>query len=106
MTDVNDKPMTCPGHCPTCSSNQKACAEPGLMTGWRLALSAACSFLLPLALAVAGAIALGPDATRETAGAFAGLAAGIVAAVVVHRIAGRGKAAARDEAHADLNPGR
>ena len=71
------KPSACGGGCAKCSQMDR---KPGLgeLSGWSLAGGATAAFVLPLVLAVAGAI-LAPDAWAP-AGAVAGLLIGILGA--------------------------
>lgn len=61
--------------CRTCPFGEAAEA-PGGLTGARFAAAAAITFLLPLGLAVAGALAGGDTALGELLGALGGLVAG------------------------------
>ena len=82
-----DNPCACA--CSQCGQADEREARPGAMSGWRLSLSAAMVFLLPLALAAAGAALCGPGATGQSLGALAGLVAGVLASVIVARLVRR-----------------
>ena len=74
----------CPGSCPACpegGQDAPPCKE-GALSGWRLAAMAVLAFLLPLALAVVGAVLGGSDEVRQLAGAAIGLAVGVAIAVI------------------------
>ena len=86
MHAEQDRPKTCGGQCSHCSLGREV---PGAPRGWRLVLPAMATFLLPLALAVAGVLAAGSDGARQTAGAFAGLLVGVAAAVLGGRMLSR-----------------
>ena len=79
---------------PSCAAGCSRCgAEPSarqVLTGWRFGLSAAVTFLAPLALAIAGAIAGGPGGAGELAGGVCGLVIGAAAAVAAVRVFGLG----------------
>ena len=70
----------CGGTCPGCGGGAHGrpadTDSAGGPAGWRLVGWSAAVFLLPLMTAVAGAGLAGPDRTRQTLGALAGLAAG------------------------------
>ena len=59
---------------------------PGELGGWRFAAAAAGIFLLPLALAVAGAALGGRGGAGQLLGAIVGLAAGVAGAAIVGKI--------------------
>lgn len=71
--------------CGTCSPDGAGASASGGLRGWALVLSAAAVFLLPLALAAAGAALCGADAIRQTLGAAVGLGAGVLGGVVITR---------------------
>ena len=80
----------CTGGCPNCGSLRDCdAAAGGGLTGWALAGSAACMFLLPIAAAAAGAGIAGGGKTRQFVGAMIGLLAGLVVGVLAARIIGR-----------------
>lgn len=75
-------PSECSGHCEQCdiAKDGQALAGDPAVRGWRMVLSSAAVFLLPLALAAAGAYLAGPSAIRQVAGALIGLASGVLMA--------------------------
>ena len=56
---------------------------PGGLSGWRFAVAAMVTFLLPLAGAMAGVAAVGDNPISQLIAAAGGLLAGAVAAVVI-----------------------
>lgn len=77
----------CAGGCPGCGgSTGTARDEEAGLSGWMLAAAAVLAFLLPLALAVVGAILMEP----EILGGLIGLTAGVLLAVAVSRMMRRG----------------
>jgi len=77
--------------CPTFdgSDGQKG----GALCGWRLSVAALVVFLVPLILAIVGAMVAGSSQTARLIGAAAGLAVGITAAILAGRFirpAGKG----------------
>ena len=90
MSDLDRKDSSaCGGGCAKCGAVDQCGQQPGELTGWALAASSACAFLLPLAAATAGAFLAGADRTRQFLGAFGGLAAGLLAGAVAARLIGR-----------------
>lgn len=79
----------CGAGCPRCSGLH----VPAGLAGWSLAWLAACVFVLPLVLVIAGA-AIVPMIWAHQAGPFvgglAGLAVGALTAVVAARLTGKG----------------
>ena len=68
-------------------------AAPTVLAGWRLTLSAAGTFLLPLLLAIAGAAAaptMWAHSAAQLVGGVGGLLIGVGGAVFVGRLLGRG----------------
>ncbi len=83
----------CPAGCPRCAETAEATAAPTELAGWRLTLSAAGTFLLPLLLAIAGAAAaptIWAHSAAQLVGGVGGLLVGVGGAVVVGRLLGRG----------------
>lgn len=84
-----DNQSGCHGECSNCSPGS-APTESGLATGgfsgWPLVISAGAAFLLPLVLAMTGAAIGRGNANNQVALAFAGLAIGLIIALVVHRV--------------------
>ena len=87
---------SCSGGCSRCGSPEppKGPAGEGL-AGWRLTVSAIAAFLMPLALAVAGAAMGGGSETGQFLGAMIGLGVGLTIGLVVSRLLG---SAAKDGA--------
>ena len=75
-------PSECSGHCEQCEivKDGQALAGDPAVRGWRMVLGSTAVFLLPLALAAAGAYLAGQNADRQVAGALIGLAAGVLVA--------------------------
>ena len=77
---------------PQCGDGCQKCADgrveaaPGELAGRRLALSAAATFLLPLAGAIAGSVLAGRSGSAQLVGALAGLTAGVVLAILAARV--------------------
>ena len=83
----------CPAGCPHCSEAAEAIAAPTELAGWRLTVSAAGLFLVPLLLAIAGAgaaPAVWAHSVAQFVGGVGGLLIGIAGAVFVGRFLGRG----------------
>ena len=78
----------CPAGRSRCSVGWKQLREgsTGNIHGWRLVVNATGIFLLPLALAVAGAFWGGPSAARQLLGATVGFIVGLAPAVAVSTI--------------------
>ena len=76
-----DKQIRCDGQCSGCRPQ----AGTGL-EGWRLVLLAAGTFLVPLAMALAGAILAGGNRPAQVIGASAGLAMGVTVAIAINRV--------------------
>lgn len=90
MSDSTKKGGTgCSSGCSKCSSLEQCGQHPGALSGWPLVGSTLCVFLLPLVMATAGAILAGPEEMHQFAGAFGGLAAGLVVGVILARFIGR-----------------
>ena len=90
MSDpVQKDGSACGSGCPKCSALDQCGRQPGGLTGWALVGSALCVFQLPLATATAGAILAGRQEMHQFAGAFGGLAAGLVVGVIMARLIGR-----------------
>jgi len=66
------------------------------MHGWRLVLAAACTFLLPLVLALLGAMVGGKGQTGKLGAAAVGLAIGLAAAIFANKALARSKDNAGD----------
>jgi len=77
-----DPPVGCSGHCESCAVGEGDAGSAGdpKMTGWRFMLSSVIVFLLPLGLALAGAILLRENKARQLGGAVGGLALGVLLA--------------------------
>jgi len=84
------KQFACPWRCAGCPQDQAGspadAGGPEGLAGWRLAVRVVILFLMPLALAVAGA-ALAGTGGKQLAGALVGLAVGLAASVIACRIA-------------------
>ena len=90
MTVSSEKTeSSCSGGCSRCGSAEqpKEPAGEGL-AGWWLTVSAVAAFLMPLALAVAGAAMGGGSETRQFMGATIGLGVGLTIGLVVSRLLG------------------
>ena len=74
------------GQCPDCGRCRIDSVQVGGPAGWRLALGAAGLFLLPVVLAIVGAVVVGTTAASRFAAACGGLVAGMVLAVVAGRL--------------------
>jgi hypothetical protein len=61
----------------------------GSLRGWRLALASLSLFLLPVALATAGAASAGESAAAQSLGALGGLALGMGGAAAARSLLGR-----------------
>lgn len=90
MKQSEEKPDgECPARCEQCelaNALEQATARSN-MEGWRLVLSSTFVFLVPLVLAIAGAVFLRRGGqVDQVAGAAAGLAVGIAAAWVVTKL--------------------
>ena len=85
MTEIepNGGP-SCGGGCGECGGAAPSGDE--VLTGWRFGLSAAATFLAPLALAIVGAVLNGPSGCGELVGGVCGLAIGAAAVVAGSRI--------------------
>jgi len=79
----------CSSGCSKCSDLEQCERHPDALSGWPLVGSTMCVFLLPLITATAGAIIAGPKEMHQFAGAFGGLAAGLVVGVIMARFIGR-----------------
>ncbi len=79
----------CPGPCDKCElagALESAAARQGI-AGWRMVMASTLVFLLPLVLAMAGAVLMRQAGeTRQLIGAAAGLAAGVAVAVPLMRL--------------------
>ncbi len=81
---ANDKQVGCGGKCSQC--NMKDAVEPGAYCGWRLTMTSLVIFIIPIGLAILGAISLPTFWASEHAtfaGAGAGLAAGFVVSAII-----------------------
>ena len=83
-TIFNTPPPNCStkdcSRCPLGELEQAARDREGRIEGWPLALAAGLVFILPLALAMAGAMLAGGEGVGQAAGAAAGFAFGILLA--------------------------
>ena len=79
----------CGGGCRHCSALSKYKPAEDALKGWPLAGATACAFLLPLGLAVVGAILAGEGEARQFAGAGIGFAVGLVVGVIGARVINR-----------------
>lgn len=87
--DSGEAPPACAAQCTGCGGAETRPAEAGGLTGWRLTAVAAGVFLVPLLLAVAGAIVLPrfwPGPAAQIVGGAGGLLVGVVLAVVAGRL--------------------
>ncbi len=67
---------------------EQAAGEAPLLEGWPLAGAAAGVFLMPLLMAMAGAVIVGDSAVGQLAGGAAGLALGMLLARSITRLVG------------------
>jgi hypothetical protein len=86
---AQNKGSACASGCGKCSALDQSGRHPDGLTGWALVGAALCVFLFPLATATAGAILAGRQEMHQFAGAFGGLAAGLVVGVIMARLIGR-----------------
>jgi hypothetical protein len=63
----------------------------GSLRGWRLALASLTLFVLPVALAIAGAVSAGESGAAQSLGALGGLALGMGGAASARSLLGREK---------------
>ena len=99
-----DNQNGCGGECSNCSPGSATPAtgsSPGPASGgfkgWPLVISAAAAFLLPLVLAMTGAVIGRDNANNQVALTFAGLAIGLVIALVIHKVLKRKITSPRDD---------
>ena len=78
-----DAEMPCATACRQCRAGRDCPADGGGLSGWRLTVSAAGTFLLPLALAALGAKLCGPDQVGQLVGALVGLVVGVGGSLVL-----------------------
>jgi len=89
MTDATHDPdRPCGSGCTRCGLHAAPPDVP-VLRGWRLTVSALGVFLLPLVLAVAGAVVVGGEGGRQFLGALAGLAVGLAGGVLIGRCVSR-----------------
>lgn len=89
MQEFNqNRESECPGTCPSClfGKGRKPSSGPCGLHGWKMVVFAIIVFLLPLLLAVCGAIIASGRQIKVEIGVLIGLAAGIVIAVIFARI--------------------
>ena len=85
------QPPRCEAECHVCEdgsarSRESSDTVKSGLSGWRLALAAAVSFLLPLGLGLVGAGLAGNGADRRFVGVCVGLGVGVVMAVIFARV--------------------
>ncbi len=93
MQEFNqNRESECPGTCPSClfgkegrRPSSELCGHAGLH-GWKMVVFAIVVFLLPLLLAVCGAVIASGRQVKTEIGVLIGLVAGIVIAVIFARI--------------------
>lgn len=86
-----DKLPHCGGDCSHCTLDEDEGADGGLPPR-RIAVPAAVTFLVPLALGAVGSAMAGEGKTAQLIGALGGLAVGVAVAVIYGRLtAGSGK---------------
>jgi chromate transport protein ChrA len=85
----------CDGGCPTCNQDGTDGLPPGALTGWKLVGTVGGAFLLPLGLAILGAILAGTETDRQVVGGLIGLLAGLAVAILASAVLAR---AGRDHA--------
>ena len=83
---ANEPSAGCSGHCERCPAGSEEERTEPRMSGWRFALSAFVVFLIPLALAITGAVLWRDNQTAQLAGALAGFAVGVLAAKGITRL--------------------
>ena len=76
--------VDCSAGCGHCGVGD-VCPPEGAMSGWRLSISAAAVFLLPLVLAAGGAALCGTGGAGQFVGAMVGLIVGVVGGIVAAR---------------------
>jgi len=76
---------SCVTGCSACRLGDAPKPAPGGLTGWRLVVSAFAVFLLPLALALGGAMLVGGGQVGRVLGALCGLIVGGGLGVVIAR---------------------
>jgi len=88
-TPNSDKTSRPPG-CESCSkcdhSHEMPCNVSGGLSGWALATAAFFVFVLPVGLAILGAILLRRDTNSQVLGALAGFVVGVLLAAIVARL--------------------
>jgi Na+/melibiose symporter-like transporter len=67
-------------------AGQELPSGPGVLSGWRFAASSAVAFLVPLGLAITGAVLGGKDRNWQALGATVGLVAGGIFAAILLRL--------------------
>ena len=83
------QPPRCEAECHICedgSAREPSDTVKSGLSGWRLALAAAMSFLLPLGLGLTGATLAGNGANRRFVGVCVGLGVGVAMAVIFARV--------------------
>ena len=80
---AEQRQSACRGNCRHC--HDEAPEDTGGLSGWKLIVPAVLVFLLPAALASAGAMLAGPEPIWELIGAAVGLAAGLWIAFIAAR---------------------
>ncbi|NCC52313.1 MAG: hypothetical protein EOM20_14000 [Spartobacteria bacterium] len=70
----------CGGQCAHCALGDAIGQDETISKGWRLVLPAVGVFLVPLALALTGAVLFRGSPGRQTVGAFGGLMVGLLIA--------------------------
>ena len=91
LGEESPQPPRCEVECHICEDGSARGREPSDtvkngLSGWRLALAAAVSFLLPLGLGLVGATLAGNGANRRFVGVCIGLGVGAVMAVIFARV--------------------
>lgn len=78
------KPNTtdCDGGCPGCAHDPGGDLPEGALSGWKLVGTVGGAFLLPLGLAILGAVLAGTQPNRQVLGALIGLVSGLALAVL------------------------
>ncbi len=85
-SDKTNGPASCEG-CSGCEhSHNMPCNISGGLSGWPLATAAFFVFVLPVGLAILGAILAGRDTNSQVLGALAGFVVGVLLAAVVARL--------------------